>query len=365
MVPEDLTIADSGGNILAQSTACIQIEDIKNMYERWTVGDNPKNPPLTMVTNADDNLPGPVYQPFHYPPPETTNTPYILHVHGYRMPSWKKDRFAETEYKRLCWQGYQGRFGEFRWPTPPSFYLRSFDDSEYQAWNSGVGLLNLLTNLNAEYPGEVYLTAHSHGNVVAGEALRKATQQGVGQIVNTYVAMQGAIASFAYDPTTPLREPRLDDTESPDRYAQYYTNGAPCYFNGIGGAETFVNFLNTNDYALVQLWEPDEDLKPDAGYSYASFDDQFLDNFTYLYFPQDTYTIFSYCDEARSYALGRQLNVGGAFQSGGTFNQIELDQPPYNFGGQHIYHSGEFRSDYAQRWQFWDQVLTHMKLKSP
>ena len=34
---------------------------------------------------------------------------------------WEKDRFAETAFKRLYWQGYQGRFGEFRWPTSYGF----------------------------------------------------------------------------------------------------------------------------------------------------------------------------------------------------------------------------------------------------
>ena len=32
-----------------------------------------------------------------------------------------KDRFAETAFKRLYWQGYQGRFGSFRWPTDYGF----------------------------------------------------------------------------------------------------------------------------------------------------------------------------------------------------------------------------------------------------
>jgi len=54
--------------------------------------------------------------PFKYAPPADTNTTYILLVHDYNLPPWKKDRFAETAFKRLYWQGYQGRFGLFRWP---------------------------------------------------------------------------------------------------------------------------------------------------------------------------------------------------------------------------------------------------------
>ncbi|MGA2787582.1 MAG: hypothetical protein ABSF60_08645 [Verrucomicrobiota bacterium] len=352
-----------GTNVLAQTKTYIQIVDIKQMYERWTVGDNSTISPLSTAQIATNDLPNGVIWPFQYANPGNANTPYILHVHGYNMTAWQNDRYAETEFKRLYWQGYQGRFGEFRWPTTIQTltYPRAFDDSEFNAWLSAPGLLNLLTGLNSQYPGHVYLTAHSHGNVVAGEALKKA---GANQVVNTYIAMQAAIGSFAYDPTTPIREPRLDPTDSYDRYAAYWTNGAPCYFHSIGGAGTFVNFFNTNDWALTQLWEPDQNLKPDAGYSYQYFNDQFLSGFTALYFPQDTYTIFAYCDEARSYALGAQAGVNGAFQ--GTQISLPSVWPPDLSGnnyGNHIWHSAEFRSDYAQRWLFWNQVLVQMKLK--
>ena len=36
----------------------------------------------------------------------------------------------------------------------------------------------------------VYILAHSLSNIVVGEALRKAAQDGLGQLVNTYVASQ-------------------------------------------------------------------------------------------------------------------------------------------------------------------------------
>ena len=67
--------------------------------------------------------------------------------------------------------------------------------------NSTHGLLewdcSLLNRLNGEYPDNVDLLAHSMGNVVAGEALRLS---GTNQVVNTYIAMQAAVASYAYDP---------------------------------------------------------------------------------------------------------------------------------------------------------------------
>jgi hypothetical protein len=46
---------------------------------------------------------------------------YILFVHGWNMSPTEKTFFANTAYKRLWWQGYQGRFGAFHWPTMYNF----------------------------------------------------------------------------------------------------------------------------------------------------------------------------------------------------------------------------------------------------
>jgi hypothetical protein len=201
----NLIVADGHSNVLAQSSQWIQIKDIKQMYERWTVGEQPKLAPTNMACLAVEGLPVGA-SAFKYMPPQDTNTPYILFVHGWNMETWEKDRFAETAFKRLYWQGYQGRFGSFRWPTDYGFGTynsknpitdpRNFDNSEFNAWRSGVGLLYLLTDLYNEYRNHVFVLAHSMGNVVAGEALRYA---GTNQIVNTYIASQGAIAAHAYD----------------------------------------------------------------------------------------------------------------------------------------------------------------------
>ena len=38
-------------------------------------------------------------------------------VHGWRMPDWEAKNFAETMFKRLYWQGFQGRLAALRWPA--------------------------------------------------------------------------------------------------------------------------------------------------------------------------------------------------------------------------------------------------------
>lgn len=359
-----LTITDGHSNVIVQTSAYIQIEDVKQLYERWTVGDLASIPPLATAGIAKGgvatNLDG-----FQFPHPQDTNTTYILHVHGYNMEAAEKDRFAETAFKRLYWQGYQGRFGEFRWPTTVQGLrnlFNAFNLSETNAWSSAAALYNLITNLDAEYSGNVYLTAHSHGNVVAGEALNRAGSQ---KIVKTYLAMQAAIAAHAYDSTTPDRYTPY----YPDYYGQYWPNGGLPYFTNSAGARKYVNFLNTNDWALTFPWPHNQDLKPASGFLYGS--DGSGTNFymgdgdfhTLLVLPADRYTIFSYCDPAPSLALGAQTNVGGAFLVGSSYNQVELDLPPYSFGKLHLYHSGEFRSDNAQRWLFWDQALFQMGIK--
>jgi len=95
----------------------------------------------------------------------------------------------------------------------------------------------------------VYLTAHGYGAVAAGEALRLA---GTDQVAKIYIAMQGAVASDAYNPSAPGRrlDPSVDDG-TPDRYSFY--NGAACYFYAVGGAGTYINYFNTNDTVLTNL----------------------------------------------------------------------------------------------------------------
>jgi len=352
-----LTIADAHSNVLAQASTYIQLVDIKQMYERWTVGDNSSQLPNSFAEIATNDLPVGV-RPFQFANPGDTGTPYIIFVHGYALETWEKDRFAETAFKRLYWQGYQGRFGTFRWPTDSNPLF--FDSSELQGWNSALGLRNKLFALNAQYPGNVYLLAHSLGNIVAGEALRL---MGTNLVVNTYIAAQGAVAAHTYDSTTPTRSLGAYELGMPNCYAQYWTNGATSYFHGNAGARAYVNFFNTNDWALDVAWQPDQNLKPDAlfGYGFVA-PTNYFNSSRQLFFPGDTYELFARVIQARCYAIGAQADVKGAFQKNGTPLQVNLPDvwppdPLNNNYKAHIWHSAEFRSDNAQRWQFWDSVL--------
>lgn len=57
----------------------------------------------------------------------------------------------------------------------------------------------MLNDLYVNHAYTVAVLAHSMGNVVTGEALRIAGQQGQADVVNVYVATQAAISGNCYD----------------------------------------------------------------------------------------------------------------------------------------------------------------------
>ena len=389
-----------GTNLVADTAAYFQLKDIKEMYERWTLGDAPKLGPTNIAHCAAEGLPQGV-TPFQYGPSDSTNTPYILLVHGWNMELWEKDRFAETAFKRLYWQGYQGRFGFLRWPTYYDFPAEAFslmafdpqnyDNSEYNAWKSGQGLLNKLAELNAKYPGHVYLLAHSMGNVVAGEALRLA---GNNQIVNTYVASQAAVPAHCYD------------TNIADYSFTYGINWGPFtpniygnwFLSNSGAASRRVNYYNTNDYALQRpRWEWNQLFKPDTsifdwtygfnGYPHTGYPNSATNHYTagvddtppWNYFFKENffgtdvyldivnvltnrYECMAYAAQARSTALGRTAGVQNLSQT----LDLQTVWPPdtQNLSSPysaHKWHSAQFRSTNVEEWNYWNMLLYSVK----
>jgi hypothetical protein len=358
-----LQVKNTSGDLVGETSAFIEIKDIKDFYERWTCGE------IFSPGSSYNITPMPTWIRENVLSAGSSDdeSDYILCVHGWNMAPWEKERFAETAFKRLYWQGYKGKFGLFKWPT----YFQSgslfkdvaldsanFDRSEFNAWRSATPLNSLFNYLQGQYPDRVRVVAHSMGNIVAGEALKLA---GTSTLIHTYVASQAAIPAHCYDPNTAFNmtfESIFDD-HTPNAYAQYWTSTSPQYFYNIGGAANFVNYYNTNDYALSPtLWELNQKLKPDdttGSYGYNVTSNLFFRGTTTLIFPTNTYEIFSFCDEARARALGRQPNVGGAFTVGA---QIDLNATPFAFGTPHKGHSAQFRSYNALRWVYWDQLLS-------
>ena len=227
-----LKLLKNGQTVAEYPPLYLEIKDVKDMYERWTVGD---------VTRPNERISSPIdYQiwpsnvatPDFVPMPDPTTDEekdYILMVHGWNTSPFDKTCTGNTAFKRLFWQGFNGRFGLFRWPT---FYYTSrlpppqhFDASEQRAWASSVGLLDLINRLNTgPFAGRVRLTGHSMGNVVASEALRRSQ---TGPVVHTYIASQAAIPAHCYDATIPpMTFPFGAGPTTPDVYAYYWQAGA-------------------------------------------------------------------------------------------------------------------------------------------
>jgi len=54
---------------------------------------------------------------------------------------------------------------------------------------------------------------------------------------HTYIAMQGAVPAHCYDASTVNRT----TFSAPDRYAHYWTNSSPSFFQRFDGAGAYVN----------------------------------------------------------------------------------------------------------------------------
>jgi hypothetical protein len=414
-----VTVKKSGKTLMESPPVYVELLDIKDMYERWTVGDTPGTDPEVLPLLSDRSLPAGYsnsgrLRPFAYRADDREESQYVLFVHGWNVRPEEKDQFAETAYKRLFWQGYKGRFGVFEWPTTYGFGALLSDDTkwkngvngiysaasdptnydrgEWSAWRSGLGLKRLLSRLDHNYPGNVYMFAHSMGNVVAGEALRMAAQEGLGFLVNTYVASQGAVPVHCYagDQNAPLEAQvpaesllRMFDggyPETPNVYSDWLAANA-------SSVERRINFFNVNDYALWndvwqlnQYFKPDRQDPPDLAWTYryngqstmTAASDGFRKDFydprnvaqdVHLGFGdashvQDRYEIMSFAAEARSKALGGTADVNA------LTDNINLQSlwPPDTDGRQrpyssHKWHSAEFRSTNMRQRKYWQTIL--------
>ena len=354
----DLTfIVKQYGRIISQKAVTLDLRPITAFYEKYVVaisaGDN-------VYANSGGNANSTTYTP------ETDE--YVLYVHGWNMADWEKDRWTETMFKRLWWQGYKGHMGGFQWPTHTGWW--TYNSSELRAWRSGQALNNRITSLNASYPGQIRVLAHSMGNVVMGEALCLFPSS----VVHTYVAAQAAIPADCYDSDM---SPNLTDYRTPNIYGHYFSGmiSAMSYLiNNSKHSGTMVSYFNEGDYAL-SWWEFNNRYKkPDvaAGYDYIEGDlniDTYFpgagDKFVLrnsprgpiertLSLPQSTFEVFARCAQARSKALGQERSVSGF----GTCRDLQ----EWGYDTKRYSHSREFKSNVADEDPFWSAFIEDVKL---
>ena len=282
--------------------------------------------------------------------------------------------------------------------------------SEYIALKSAAALEDRLKLLHQQYGANVYLFAHSHGNVVVGEALRKAALDGLGTLVQSYIACQAAVPVHCYDSgqATPpdffntwrqagnsirgLCIPYGPDT--PNIYLNWFSTASSVVSGGSAGMG---NFFNVNDYALSRwVWETDEAFKPDStagfwppyGYSGSPNDNPaqqfgFTKNGVTGYTSSgrtitgnvplnlgtpanlaDRYEIIAFAAEPRCQALGRTPGANG-FNVQQPLGAGIWPADPYYGGtgdfhglyGTHPWHSGEFEFSTVEQWGWWKKMM--------
>ncbi len=377
----DLTfIVKKDGNEVCKKAVTLELHDMPWFYDVYSVGvSSGIRWEVQIPTTATHS------QTASYSP--ATDEKFLL-VHGWNMNAAEKTQWIQTVFKRLWWQGYQGSVALFDWPTLSDMDIwdvlagaHHFDNSEFRSWLSSDALIGVFNTLNGS--GNLRVLAHSMGNVVAGEAIRRYT----GADLHTYLACQSALSAHFYDNTIAANHPcqhqgyDLFFPNTPDIMGHFSTgdaNSSPHMTDNDTHVSNMQNFYNAVDWAL-DFWEINNVLKPDGltpylfGYDgsedhYQEGTDQFsrgpIDNPYEVLSVTDQrqrYMIFSYCDESRSRALGQTEN--GEFQDWNL--HAPVGQGGMGYDGQHYSHSREFRSHIADEWTFWETVFGTCQFQSP
>lgn len=354
-----LTIRQNATNVIAQTSLWLDLRDIKSMYEQVHIDDVSDDTPntLTATYKTDVTLSG----------DSSEAKQLIVFVHGWRMGVWDYSTFSETMFKRLYWQGYQGRFAAVRWRTLskddywlPVLDLFTYNKSEFRAHQSGVALANYFNWLRGRFPDyTIGVCAHSMGNIVMMQGLRAELAAGR-QDIDNYVLMQAAVPAHCYDTALADYPPFTaaeNGSPTPDTYRGY-----PGAINGALRGQ-MVNFFNTNDYALSTgavlgksvNWEGNEiSYKPDTGYYVTSGTNAWKTG-TPSRLLTDPREIMSFAARPRSKAVGAQPGVTGVVQGG----QVDLTGS-FNFLGDKTEHSAEFNWNIQYLIGFYSRLLDEL-----
>jgi hypothetical protein len=379
----DLTfILKQNDSEICRSSVSLELQSITNFFDVYKVYQN--DPTNRTKWEADIASNAVQVQTVTAYTPEADK--YLLLVHGWNVSPDEKASFAQSAFKRLWWQKYKGRFGFFNWPTlydypNASTLLHNYDDSEMIAWLSSTALARLMENLNSS--GHLRVWAHSMGNVVMGEGLRK--YSGANKI-KTYVATQAAVSGEAYDQGAPATTFGWLGFYGPDtpRINAYWPSGntsttnQPLLSGNAAKVDNMCNYFNALDWAL-DWWEFNNRRKPDDGFGYGfdyggsitNYDitesatptnrfcrwaGQWFDIEGLEIIPEtnlvERYQVFAYCEESRTKALGQASNA--------VFNaknwNLETD-PNLKYESTHYSHSKEFRSNLPDQRKYYEYLM--------
>src|SRR5262249_44662068 len=134
-----LTISQGGTN-LAQTSAWLDLHNVWQLYQQAEVTNVVRDWPDMVEQDPTSG-----FQVVRYPTVDTSQTNQLaVFIHGWRMGEWDWYNFSDTMFKRLYWQGFQGKFASLRWPTRsaetelfPQFGYITYNRSEHIAFKSG------------------------------------------------------------------------------------------------------------------------------------------------------------------------------------------------------------------------------------
>ncbi len=342
-----------GTNIIAQTSAWLDLEDVGSMFEHVHIDGAPSSPPYSAQTDTstyvtDDFIPLDV----------TDGNQIIAFVHGWRVDPWTAENFAESMFKRLYWAGYSGRYVAVRWPTlsvetmPYGTEYLTFNRDEYIAFKCAKGVADYFAHLHDRFPDHaINVTAHSHGNVLMMEVLKRHLAAGQSPTHN-YALLQAALAAeclVTNAPTYPEFTIGYPNSDS------FYGYAGPVQ-NAISGH--MFNFFNTNDFGVVTAWQPNQLLyKPDGRYEY-----QYL-----LGVPTqsligssrtitDPHELMAFLSRPKTQAVGGMAGLGSPFS---TAQEVDL-VGSYGFPNSWDAHSGEFNYNIQRLLPFYQDLLDRL-----
>jgi len=362
-----MMISQNGTNVLAQTSAWLDLHDIKDLYETALATNVPSGkPPSSLISQLE------VMNTTRGMPNESPQV--IVFVHGINNPPWNYQNTSETIFKRLYWSGYHGRLAAFRWPCgyfPPNsgLYLYEFNESEFWAYKSAPALkdyLNYLRNRPDLAGYSLNIFAHSQGSAVVSEALS------LGATFDNCILTQGAVPAHCYDGSAPT-VPALMAAEAnmPTPFEAAVGGYDQCWTNIPGN---IVNFFNPDDFALVSgsyfwglkktNWEINQETqKPE----------DFASGPAYLFFPasQTTAAFMLFSPDyqvtdwqesramvARSHtaAIGAQGPASGRTKQGVISDSVNLNSQ-FGFGKTRAEHSAQFARPIQTSKPYYDTVV--------
>ena len=300
-----------GTNVLAQTSAWLDLHDVKDFYERavitnnmsgvksnWTSGVQTVLAATASTVNNDTNL--------------------IVLVHGINVRPVDCSQQGDTVFKRLYWAGYQGKFAAVKWPCnlltpiPSPLNINVFNLSELQGYKASTALTTYLNGLRSHFPNHrLNILAHSQGNSVVSEAIRN------GLSFDTYILTQGAIPASAYDVDSPIDHAIADSDWGDNITPEWQPMGYHGVYTNSNFTGNIVNFYNANDPVLA-IWITDQRLvKPSLNYSYNGTNSLY-------HFLLNEYTVTDAQESRSMVSRSRTLSIGqsppesphGVIQSG-------------------------------------------------